>query len=164
MNDNPLRVLGVDHGLNRTGYGLIAASSNQMQCLDFGVIETDADQPFHMRLQSIYQALTAIIAQWTPEVMAVEEAIYAQNVRTALLMGHARGAVLLAGAHAGLSIQAYPPKKIKMAVTGYGNASKEQVQFMVTRLLRLTAQPCTFDVTDALAVAICHLHQQRGRG
>jgi len=63
-----------------------------------------------------------------------------------------------------LSIQAYPPKKIKMAVTGYGNASKEQVQFMVTRLLRLTTQPRAFDVTDALAVAICHLHQQRGRG
>lgn len=169
MNDQVRRVIGIDHGVQHTGWGIVYPEGSQFKAQAFGTIETDNKTPFHQRLKQIYDALSQIIAQYQPQEMAVEEAIYAQNVKTALLMGQARGTVLLAGANAGLPIFEYTPKKIKSATVGNGAATKEQVQFMVRRILNLTDAVLTqhgisalgFDVSDALAVAICHLQQAR---
>ncbi|MFH1212703.1 MAG: crossover junction endodeoxyribonuclease RuvC [Candidatus Neomarinimicrobiota bacterium] len=159
MNAAEFTVLGVDHGLNRTGYAVITQAGHKFTCLTGGTIVTTPRESLEQRLKHIYDELSAIIQQWQPGAMAVEEAIYAQNVRTALLMGQARGAVLIAGANAGLKIAQYAPKKIKSAVVGNGSAAKEQVQFMVSRILGLTQPPESFDTTDAMAVAICHLNR-----
>ncbi len=175
MNLADRRVLGVDHGINHTGWGVVIPSGDgtQLSAVAFGTIETTPNQPFHLRLQKIYQELTAVIATYQPQELAVEKAIYAQNIKTALMMGHARGTVLLAAANAGLPIFEYSPKKIKSAVVGNGSATKEQVQFMVKRLLNIndvppqsclggtTGESLTLDISDALAVAICHLNQPR---
>jgi crossover junction endodeoxyribonuclease RuvC len=169
VNSQVRRVIGIDHGVQRTGWGIVYPEGGQFKAQAFGAIETDSQAPFDQRLKQIYDALTKVIAQYQPQEMAVEEAIYAQNVKTALLMGQARGTVLLAGANAGLPIFAYTPKKIKSATVGNGAASKEQVQFMVRRILNLTDEVLIqhgvrvlgLDVSDALAVAICHLQQAR---
>lgn len=167
MNATSRRVLGIDHGVYHTGWGIVMAQSGGLKVVAYGQIETAKTAPFHLRLKKIYTELCGIIQTYQPQEMAVEEAIYAQNIKTALLMGHARGTILLAGANADLPIFAYPPKKIKTATVGNGAATKEQVQFMVRRLLNLTDDrivsqgwpELTLDVSDALAVAICHLHQ-----
>ncbi|MFA4920781.1 MAG: crossover junction endodeoxyribonuclease RuvC [Candidatus Neomarinimicrobiota bacterium] len=161
MTGEELRVLGVDHGINRTGYAIVTLHGSCLKCLTQGTIVTSPSEQFNQRLKSIYTELTQIIKEWQPSIMAVEEAIYAQNVKTALLMGHARGAVLLAGANNDIAIAAYTPKKIKLAVVGNGAASKEQVQFMVSRLLNLPQKPESLDAADAMAVAICHLNRQK---
>ncbi len=159
MIDGEVRVLGVDHGINRTGYALVTRDGSRFQCLTCGTITTTPRDAFNQRLKQIYDGLLNVIREWQPNVIAVEEAIYAQNVKTALLMGHARGAVLLAGANSNLTIAEYSPKKIKSAVVGNGAASKEQVLFMVSRILGLAHQPESFDAADAMAVAICHLNR-----
>jgi crossover junction endodeoxyribonuclease RuvC len=151
--------IGVDPGLHHTGYGIIRKSGNRIEHLSHGVISTSTKHPFHIRLQSIYNELTEIIRHWRPDLMVIEESIYAQNVQTAIKLGHARGTVLLVGANEGLSIYEYSPKKVKSAVVGNGAASKEQVCFMVTRLLNLKDAPISLDASDALAVALCHLQQ-----
>jgi len=154
-----IRVIGVDHGLHHTGYGLLIKENNQISCLGWGTVDTSPKTPFAQRLKKIYHELIEIIERWTPDVMAIESAIYAQNVRTALLMGHARGAALLAAANSELEIFEYSPKKIKSAVVGNGAATKEQVRFMITRILNLSAKDIPFDAADALAAGICHLNQ-----
>lgn len=161
MINDGLRVLGVDHGINRTGYAIITKTGHNLNCLTYGTILTTPREAFNQRLKQIYTELIRIIGEWQPAVMVVEEAIYAQNIKTALLMGHARGAVLLAGANAGLAIAEYTPRKIKSAVVGNGAASKEQVQFMVSRILGLTQKPESYDAADAMAVAICHLNRPK---
>ena len=154
-----LRVIGVDHGINRTGYAIVSKNGSKLSCLNHGSIVTTPREAFNLRLKHIYTELLQIIEVWKPSIMVVEEAIYAQNIKTALLMGHARGAVLLAGANAGLTIAEYPPTKIKSAVVGNGLASKEQVQYMVSRILGLSHEPESFDAADAMAAAICHLNR-----
>lgn len=155
----PIRVLGVDHGLLHTGYGLLVQESRQVRCLDWGVISTSPRQELAQRLQRIYSVLNAVMEEWKPAVMAIEAAIYAQNVRTALLMGHARSAALLAGANRDLQIYEYSPKRIKSAVVGNGSATKDQVRFMISRILNLPEKEIPYDAADALAVGLCHLHQ-----
>lgn len=154
-----LRVLGVDHGLLQTGYGVVTREPQRIVCLDWGVIVTSPRQPLAQRLRRIYAELEAVIQRWTPDVLAIEAAIYAQNVRTALLMGQARSAALLAGANRELPIFEYSPKKIKSAVVGNGSATKDQVRFMVSRILELPERKLSYDAADALAVGICHVNQ-----
>lgn len=154
-----VRVLGVDHGLHHTGYGVLQKEGNRIQCLCWGSVDTKTRDPFPRRLHRIYEGLMEIIGRWEPSVMAVEAAIYAQNVRTAISMGHARGAALLAGAHAELEIFEYSPKKVKSSVVGNGAAAKEQVRFMVSRILNLPLKKISLDASDALAVGLCHLNQ-----
>ena len=155
----PIRVIGVDHGLHHTGYGILIKQNKQISCLAWGTIDTSSRHPMARRLQQIYSELHAVIERWSPAVMALESAIYAQNVRTALIMGQARGAALLAAANAEIEIFEYAPKKIKSAVVGNGAATKEQVRFMITRILSLPDKELPFDASDALAAGICHLNQ-----
>lgn len=156
-----VRVIGIDPGINHTGYGVVDEISKKMICLDEGTVSPSKKLAFPQRLQVIYKDLKGLIEKWFPDIMVVEETIYAQNIRTALMMGQARGVVILAAVEEGLEIYEYSPKKIKLSVVGNGAATKEQVRFMVTRLLNLPEVPVSFDASDALAVALCHLNQNR---
>ena len=154
-------VLGIDPGTAITGYGLIREEDTQAVAIAYGAITTPSDQPLPARLLTLHRELGQIIDQYKPDHAAVEQLFFNKNVRTALAVGHARGATLLALAQAGVSIFEYTPLEVKQAVTGNGRAEKAQVQQMVTLLLGLDKIPKPDDVADALAIALCHLHSAR---
>jgi crossover junction endodeoxyribonuclease RuvC len=154
-----MRVIGLDHGLHHTGYGILNKEYSKISCLGWGTVDTSPKLAFPKRLQKIYAEIMKVISRWQPTEMVIESAIYAQNIKTALLMGHARGAALLAGVNSGLEIFEYAPTKIKSAVVGNGAATKEQVRFMMIRLLNLSDEKIPFDAADALAAGYCHLNQ-----
>jgi len=151
-------VLGIDPGTATTGFGVITEKEGSLQALAFGVITTPAADPLPARLVTIHEALTGLIAQHRPDAVAVEELFFAKNARTALVVGHARGVVLLAIAQAHAPLFQYKPSQVKQAVSGYGAADKRQVQEMVRLLLGLEDIPRPDDAADALAIAICHFH------
>jgi len=154
-------VLGVDPGSAITGFGLIRATGNKLEAVDYGCIRTSPDKPMELRLKTIYNELGEIIGNYQPDFFAVEELFFNKNVRTALTVSQARGVIMLAGANRGLSVHEYTPLQVKQAVVGYGRAEKAQIQYMVKMLLCLPAIPKPDDVADALAVAICHTHYYR---
>lgn len=162
-------IFGVDPGSRVTGWGAIQMRDNRRRCLDFGAIAAVAnkDSSFPSRLLRIYQGLRDLLERFHPAAVAVEEVFYAVNVKTALKLGHARGAVLVAAAEAGIPVVEYSPLLVKKSVVGYGRADKAQIQMMVKTLLGLDRLPCPDDASDALAVALCHSFQQprlsRGR-
>ena len=151
-----MRVLGIDCGTERTGYGLIESDGRRHTLLDAGVIRTSERDPLGRRLFEIASALRGLIQQYSPEAVAVEEVFYAKNVRTALKLSHVRGVALMTAAEAELPLGEYSPLEIKTSVVGYGRAEKSQVQLMVCSLLRLATPVESEDASDALAVAICH--------
>lgn len=156
-------ILGIDPGTAVTGYGVVRAGAPH-QLVECGVIRTRADRPLPDRLKDISDGVRELIARHRPEAMAVEDVFYARNVRTTLVLGHARGVILLAGAEAGLQIHEYPPSEIKKAVVGTGAATKTQVQFMVTKLLRLKSAPQPNDAADGVAAALtCAMRLPLGR-
>jgi crossover junction endodeoxyribonuclease RuvC len=156
-------ILGIDPGTAVTGYGVVRAGAPH-QLVECGVIRTRADRPLPDRLKDISDGVRELIARHKPEAMAVEDVFYARNVRTTLVLGHARGVILLAGAEAGLQIHEYPPSEIKKAVVGTGAATKTQVQFMVTKLLRLKSAPQPNDAADGVAAALtCAMRMPLGR-
>ncbi len=156
-------ILGIDPGTAVTGYGVVRAGAPH-QLVECGVIRTRADRPLPDRLKDISDCVRELIAWHRPEAMAVEDVFYARNVRTTLVLGHARGVILLAGAEAGLQIHEYPPSEIKKAVVGTGAATKTQVQFMVTKLLRLKSAPQPNDAADGVAAALtCAMRMPLGR-
>jgi crossover junction endodeoxyribonuclease RuvC len=157
MNDT-LLVLGIDPGTATTGYGIIRYDGSGLDPVVHGTINTPAKSPLPERLRQLYGELTNLIQAHRPHQAAVEELFFARNARTALAVGQARGVVLLALAEAGLPVHGYTPLQVKRAITGYGRASKEQMQQMVRLLLGLQSTPQPDDVADALAVAICHAH------
>jgi len=148
-------VLGIDPGTARTGYGLVRRDGPRLAALDFGCLETLPDRGLPERLMLIHQAVTELIAEHHPDVVGVERLFFNRNVQTAFAVGQARGVVLLAAAQAGLPVHEYGPHEVKMAVTGYGKAPKDQVQRMVQMILGLSAVPHPDDAADALAVAVC---------
>jgi crossover junction endodeoxyribonuclease RuvC len=156
MNDS-LVVIGVDPGTAITGYGVIRVDDD-LSVIAHGAIRTPSGLPLSQRLQQIHCKLSGIVNQYHPTEAAVEELFFARNARTALSVGHARGVILLALAEAGMRVSEYTPLQVKQAVTGYGRATKEQMQQMVRLLLNMTVVPQPDDVADALAVAICHAH------
>lgn len=127
-------------------------------CLSCGVIKLSNRQPLPMRLAKIFEVLNAVIQEYGPDDVAIEDVFYAVNVKSALKLGQVRGVAMLAASSAGLEVAEYAPLAIKSAVVGYGRAEKHQVQQMVTRLLKLSDVPESPDAADALAIAICHLH------
>lgn len=148
-------VLGVDPGTAVTGYGVVRAALPASAVLvECGVIRTRARDPLPNRLQEIHDGITELIRTHRPDALAVEDVFYAHNVRTTVVLGHARGVILLAGRQAGLEVLEYPPAEIKKAVVGHGGASKAQVQYMLTRLLRLRAVPQPSDAADGVAAAL----------
>ena len=151
-----MRILGVDCGTEHTGYGLIDSDGRSHRMVAAGAIHTSARDSLHTRLLAIACGLREIIAAHTPDSAAVEEVFYAQNVKTALKLSHARGVVLMTIAEAGLALGEYSPLAIKTSVVGYGRADKQQVKMMVHSLLSLDAVIESEDACDAVAVAICH--------
>ena len=149
-------MLGIDPGTARTGYGVVASGSRKMSLLECGVVRTARQRPLAERICHIYEAVQSIIERFEPSVLSVEQVFQGKNARSALTLGHARGAILLAGAQAGIQIAEYSPTAIKKAVVGTGRATKDQVGFMVKTHLRLKAAPSPNDAADGVAVALCH--------
>lgn len=151
-----MRILGIDCGTERTGWGVISSDGRKHRVLAHGVIRTSAKDPLENRLREIAGALRLILAEHQPEAAAVEEVFYSQNVRTALKLAHVRGVALLAIAEARVALGEYSPLEVKNSVVGYGRAEKHQVGRMVRVLTGLEQEMETEDVSDAIAVAICH--------
>lgn len=151
-----MRILGVDPGTGILGFGVIQVDGNKLALVDAGVIRTPVKEDDAVRLATIYDELSDIIAANKPSAMAVEKLYFAQNVTTAMTVAQARGVAILAGQQAGLKIAEYMPTQIKLALTGQGRADKKQMQEMVRVLLKLKDVPQPDDCADALAVAICH--------
>lgn len=145
-------VLGLDPGTAITGYGVVRSDGPSL--IECGVIRTDPRHALPQRLYDIYEGVRELIERHVPSAMAVEDVFYAKNVRTTVVLGHARGVILLAGAQAGIAVHEYPPREIKKAVTGAGGATKEQVQYMMMRLLRLKTAPRPVDASDGVAAAL----------
>ena len=153
-------VLGVDPGSIVTGYGLVEKQNNIMTCLHVDTITSSGGVPFYERIHNIYQTMVQIMGRYHPEELAIEDIFFAKNIKSALKIGHARGAVLIAAVQCGIKIFEYSPLEIKQSVVGYGRATKDQVRSMVQVILKLQRQP-TLDASDALATAICHLNWTR---
>lgn len=152
-----MRIIGIDPGSRITGYGIISKEGNRLVHVDNGAIFTDASKDFPARLQKIYRGLTEVVEQYRPDAMAVENIFFATNVQSALKLGQARGAAIVAGVNAGLPVFEYSALQVKQAVVGHGRAAKEQVQKMLKVLLHLP-EIAQEDASDALAVAVCHAH------
>ena len=153
-----MKVLGIDPGSQTLGWGIVEGSGLKYQGIAYGTVKSSPKMAFSKRLLKIHDGLIDVIKKFEPDVVSIEEAFYAQNVKVALKLGQVRGAVLLIGEKAGLEIAEYSPKTIKQTVVGYGNAEKSQVQEMVRILLKLSKTPEPHDAADALAIAICHFH------
>lgn len=156
-----MRILGIDPGTGILGFGVIEVTRGKSQLVDAGVIRTPVKEDDAVRLVTIYEELTEIIAETKPSQMSVEKLFFAQNVTTAMTVSQARGVVLLAGKQAGLAIHEYTPLQIKMAITGYGRADKKQIQEMVRVILGLKDVPKPDDCADAIAAALTHAQSVR---
>lgn len=154
-------ILGIDPGIARTGWGIIQVQSAKCKAQSYGCIETKKDLKDEQRLKLLFDSLSELIDKHKPDVLAVEELFFNTNSKTALIVGQARGVVLLAGAIKGISVESYTPLEVKVALTGYGRSEKHQVGQMVKTLLRLQAIPKPDDTADALAVAITHASSKK---
>jgi len=153
-----VRVLGIDPGSETTGWGVVEGDARRYRLVEFGTVKANPRLRFAARLLKIHAGVEEIVEKFRPEVCAVEESFFAVNAQTALKLGHVRGVILLAAERAGVEIAEYAPRLVKQSVVGYGAAEKQQVQEMVRVLLKLKELPAPFDASDALAVALTHLH------
>jgi len=153
-----MRIFGIDPGSRRTGYGCVETDGRRARLVTCGAITVSASESFPHRLALIHRELSQLLRTCRPECVAVENLFHANNVRSALKLGHARGVAMLAAIEAGCELVEYTPAEVKRAVVGYGRAEKPQVQQMVKLLLGMTETPSPHDAADALAIAICHLH------
>ena len=156
-----MRVLGIDCGSRVTGYGVIDSDGADCVFVRCGAIRSNTSSPLADRLKCIHQGIVDVIQEFQPEAAAFESLFFATNAQSALKLGHVRGVSMFAAAAANLPIYEYSPLEVKSAVTGYGRAEKPQVQQMVRALLKLNELPQPYDASDALAVAICHVHTSR---
>jgi crossover junction endodeoxyribonuclease RuvC len=151
-----MRILGIDPGIALVGFGIVDVGPKGIVAGKYGHISTESGTPVPDRLKILYDDTCSIIREYRPDVVAVEELFFNKNVKTAIVASHARGVLILAAVNCGVEVAEYTPLQVKQAVVGYGRASKQQVQAMVTRLLKLHEIPKPDDTADALAVAICH--------
>jgi crossover junction endodeoxyribonuclease RuvC len=159
-----VRVFGIDPGSGRTGYGCVQSDGSRHRLIACGAITTLTTNSFPEKLKIIHAELGSLIARHRPDCVAIENLFHAVNARSALKLGHARGVAMLAAVEAGVPIVEYTPAEVKQSVVGYGRAEKGQVQAMIQLLLGLAAPPTPFDASDALAIAVCHLHKMNLRG
>jgi len=154
-----VRVFGIDPGSARTGYGCVQSDGSRHRLIACGAIAIPASRAFPEKLRIIHAELATLIATHRPDCVAIENLFHAANARSALKLGHARGVAMLAAVEAGVPIVEYTPAEVKQSVVGYGRAEKGQVQSMVQLLLGLAEPPTPFDASDALAIAVCHIHK-----
>lgn len=152
-----MRVLGIDPGTALMGFGVVDGEGTRQKAVEYGVLTTPSGMLMELRLQKLYRGVTGLLLRHRPDVLAVEELFFGRNVTTAIYVGQARGVVLLAAADSGIPVREFTPMQVKQGVTGYGRATKQQVQQMVKVLLNLPSPPKPDDVADALAVSICAL-------
>jgi len=150
--------LGIDPGYATVGYGAIAYNKAKFETLGYGAITTSANSPFEQRLTEIYDDVCSLISTYRPAAVAVERLFFSNNQKTGIDVAQARGVIILAAVKSGVQVTEYTPLQVKQSVTGYGKATKSQVQAMVMRFLRLESVPKPDDTADALAIAICHAH------
>lgn len=156
-----MKVLGIDPGLGNTGYGIVSAVNNNFELIDFGVIKTNSKDKLAHRLQIIFNEISQLITDHKPNIFSIEEIFYSKNVKSSLLLGHARGVAMAAASVNNILVYEYAARKIKQSLTGNGNAHKDQVQFMVKNLLKMNEAPKSNDASDALGIALCYLLQNK---
>ena len=156
-----MRILGIDPGLTKTGFGILDVQNENLKVIDYGIIKPKVKDKLEKRLLTIFEDINEIIKEYSPTIICIEEVFYGKNFKSALLLGQARGAAMVSAASKNISIFEYSAKKIKQSVTGNGNAKKEQVRFMVTSILNMKNNDIGLDASDALAIAICHFQQFR---
>ena len=154
-----MRILGIDPGLTRTGFGIIDINDDSLKLIDYGIVKPKNTDKLERRLLTIFNDMSKIIKKYNPTVVSIEEVFYGKNVKSALLLGQARGAAMLSVASNKITIFEYSAKKIKQSVTGNGNADKNQVKFMVGSILNIKNLDIPLDASDALAIALCHNQQ-----
>lgn len=154
-----MRILGIDPGTGTTGYGIIDVEGNRLRHVDNGIIKTKSSEPLPLRLKTIYDGLTCILDEFSPDAVSVEQVFLAKNPKAALTLGHSRGTAVLAAVNKDIEVHEYSALQVKSAVVGYGHAAKQQVQHMVKALLNLP-EVAQEDAADALAVAICHANSR----
>ena len=156
-----MRVLAIDPGIRTTGFGVLDSKKNKLSLVACGAINPKTSDTIPVRLNYLFEEVDAIINKFSPDVFSIEDMFYSKNVKTSMILGQARGAMIIAAAQAGMLIYEYAPKKVKMSVCGNGGASKQQVKYMVMKILNLKDIPGTMDISDAIAVGICCLNQVR---
>jgi crossover junction endodeoxyribonuclease RuvC len=156
-----MRVLGVDPGLVITGFSIMDTKRDQTHLSAYGTIKPKPKDTLPKRLNYLFEEMNKILDQFSPDVMAIEDAFYSKNVKSAMTLGQARGSLILAAAQADIPVHEFAPRKVKMSVCGNGAASKEQVSYMVTQILKLKEPPEPLDVSDAMAVGLCYINQAR---
>ena len=156
-----MRVLGVDPGLGITGFSIMDTKRNQTHLSAYGTIKPKPKDSLPKRLNYLFEEMNKILDQFSPDVMAIEDAFYSKNIKSAMTLGQARGSLILAAAQADISVHEFAPRKVKMSVCGNGAASKEQVSYMVTQILKLKDPPKPLDVSDAMAVGLCYINQAK---
>ena len=158
-----MRVMGIDPGSLCTGYGIVEETGGRLTSVHFGGIQSKPKSLFAHRLKTIYDGLTLVIEEYQPDAVAVEDIFFAANAKSTIKLGQTRGVALLAAAQADITLAEYTPLEVKQSVVGYGRADKHQVRDMVTAILKLQQKPEPLDASDALAIAICHLHSYKAR-
>ena len=156
-----MRVLGIDPGIRTTGFGIIDSNAKRLSLIACGTINPKISDALPLRLNHLFEEVDSIINKFSPDIFSIEDMFYSKNVKTAMTLGQARGAMIIAAAQANINIFEFAPRKVKMSVCGNGGASKEQVQYMVMKILNLKEIPGSMDVSDAIAVGICCLNQVR---
>jgi crossover junction endodeoxyribonuclease RuvC len=154
-------IMGIDPGSKSTGFGLIGVEGNRLQLIDFGAVKTKTTDTLPLRLKTIYDGISSIIIAHNPDFIAIENVFYSDNVKTALVIGHARGVAMLAGMNRQIPVAEYSPREVKQSVVGNGAPAKEQVGFMVKKILGLNGIPRPVDAADALGIAICHFNRTK---
>ncbi len=160
---NKFTILGVDPGTTATGYAFLSAdlsSKSNLIPIEYGVIKVNPGLKLQKRIEKIYNKIKILVKNYKPDEASIETIFYAKNVKSILSMGEARGAVMLALSQENIPVYEYSPREVKRAVVGNGNASKKQVQYMVKTILKLEELPLSYDITDAIAIAICHYHKK----
>jgi crossover junction endodeoxyribonuclease RuvC len=157
-------IMGIDPGLASTGYGVVEKEGDRLRSLAYGGINTSPHKPLSARLDKIYSEVKDLIERYSPDLVVLEELFFNTNVRSAMVVGQARGGIILAAAHAGVTVEEYTPLQVKQTLVGHGRADKRQVEYMVRTLLHIEGEIGSSHASDALALAICHAHSERMRG
>lgn len=156
-----MRILGIDPGIAIVGYGVVDKEGNRYKTIAYDAVTTKAHTPLEDRLEKVYNGVCEIIKEYKPDAMSIEELFFNNNAKTALTVGQARGVIILAAVQNHIPVYEYTPLQVKQALTGYGRASKTQIQQMMKSMLGLTEVPKPDDVADALAIAVCHGNSMR---
>lgn len=154
-------IMGIDPGLTSTGYGVVEKRGTRLRALGFGAVTTSSRDDLSARLDEIYRRVKELITEYRPDLVVVEELFFNTNARSAMVVGEARGGIILAAAHCGVPVREYTPLQVKQALVGQGRADKRQVEYMVKALLGLEEGVGSSHASDALALAICHAHREK---